>query len=222
MAIRKIIRMGHPVLRRPAEPLARPDIASDATRRLIADMIDTLHDYGGIGLAAPQVGEPIRLAIVEIPEGGASGTIICQGGRFGGWSLYMKDGKPAYDYNMLGLERSTIASATVVPPGKATIELDFAYDGGGMAKGGTGTLTVNGAQVASGRIERTQPIIFSADETADVGIDLGTPVVEAVGSEAKSRFTGKIPSVTVAIRDASAQADAVVKQALAEVQHRIE
>ena len=70
MAIRKIIRMGHPVLRRPAEPLARPDIASDATRRLIADMIDTLHDYGGIGLAAPQVGEPIRLAIVEIPEGG--------------------------------------------------------------------------------------------------------------------------------------------------------
>jgi peptide deformylase len=70
MAIRKIVRMGHPVLRRPAAPLAREDIASDATRRLIADMIDTLHDYGGIGLAAPQIGEPIRLAIVEIPEGG--------------------------------------------------------------------------------------------------------------------------------------------------------
>ncbi len=70
MAIRKIVRMGHPVLRRSAEPLAREEIASDATRRLIADMIDTLHDYGGIGLAAPQIGEPIRLAIVEIPEGG--------------------------------------------------------------------------------------------------------------------------------------------------------
>src|SRR5262245_41824897 len=70
MAIRKIVRMGHPVLREPAQPLAREDIASEATLRLVADMIDTLHDYGGIGLAAPQIGEPIRLAIVEIPEGG--------------------------------------------------------------------------------------------------------------------------------------------------------
>jgi arylsulfatase len=161
-------------------------------------------------------------AEVEIPEGGANGTIICQGGRFGGWSLYMQDGKPAYDYNMLGLERSTIASSAALPPGKATIELDFAYDGGGMAKGGTGTLSVNGSQVASGRIERTQPIIFSADETADVGIDLGTPVVEAVGSEAKSRFTGRIPSVTVAIREANAQVEGAAKQAFAEVQHKTE
>lgn len=71
MAIRKVVRMGHPVLRRPAEPLAREDIASETTRRLIADMIDTMHDYGGIGLAAPQVGEPVRLAIIEIPEGGS-------------------------------------------------------------------------------------------------------------------------------------------------------
>lgn len=71
MAIRKIVRMGHPVLRRPAEPLAREAIGSEATLRLIADMIDTLHDYGGIGLAAPQIGEPVRLAIVEIPEGGS-------------------------------------------------------------------------------------------------------------------------------------------------------
>jgi len=70
MAIRKIIRMGHPVLREPARPLAREEIASETTLRLIADMIDTLHDYGGIGLAAPQIGESIRLAIVEIPEGG--------------------------------------------------------------------------------------------------------------------------------------------------------
>jgi peptide deformylase len=70
MAIRKIIRMGHPVLREPARPLAREEIVSEATLRLVADMIDTLHDYGGIGLAAPQIGEPIRLAIVEIPEGG--------------------------------------------------------------------------------------------------------------------------------------------------------
>ena len=69
-----------------------------------------------------------------------------------------------------------------------------------MAKGGTGTLYVNDQKVAEGRIERTQPMIFSADETADVGIDLATPVVEAIGSERKSRFTGRIPRVTVEVR----------------------
>jgi peptide deformylase len=72
MAIRKIVRMGHPVLRQPAVPIEREAIASEATLRLVADMIDTLHDYGGIGLAAPQIGEPVRLAIVEIPESGSS------------------------------------------------------------------------------------------------------------------------------------------------------
>jgi arylsulfatase len=161
-------------------------------------------------------------AEIEVPPGGASGTILCQGGRFGGWSLYMKDGKPAYDYNVLGMERSSIASPQPIPPGKATIEFDFAYDGGGMGKGGKGTLSVNGKQVAAGRIEKTQPMIFSADETADVGIDLGTPVVEAIGSEAKSRFTGRIPKVTIEVRDVSARADAAVHEAQAEVKRRTE
>jgi peptide deformylase len=63
--------MGHPILRQAAEPMSREAIASEATRRLIADMIDTLHDYGGIGLAAPQIAEPVRLAIVEIPDSGS-------------------------------------------------------------------------------------------------------------------------------------------------------
>ena len=76
----------------------------------------------------------------------------------------------------------------------------FDYDGGGPAKGGKGTLLVNGEKVGEGRIERTQPGIFSADETADVGIDLGTPVVEAIGAEAKSRFTGRIPKLTVEVK----------------------
>ena len=91
-----------------------------------------------------------------------------------------------------------------------------------MGKGGKGTLFVNGQKVAEGRIERTQPMIFSADETADVGIDLGTPVVEAVGAEAKSRFTGKIPKVTVEIRDVNPQAEAAVKKAQTDVRHKTE
>ena len=139
-------------------------------------------------------------AEIEVPQGGANGAILVQGGRFGGWALYVKDGVPAYDYNFLGLQRFTVAATEKLKPGKATIRFEFAYDGGGMGQGGMGTLYVNDNKVAEGRIERTQPIIFSADETADVGIDLATPVVEAIGSEAKSRFTGRIPKVTVEVK----------------------
>jgi arylsulfatase len=161
-------------------------------------------------------------ANVELPKDGARGAILVQGGRFGGWALYMLDGKPAFTYNVLGMERFTIASADAVPAGKATIKFDFQYDGGGMGKGGKGTLSVDGKQVAEGRIERTQPLLFSADETADVGMDLGTPVVEAVGAEAKSHFTGKIPKVILEIRDVNPRAEAEVKRALAEVRHKTE
>jgi arylsulfatase len=139
-------------------------------------------------------------AEVEVPESGANGAIIVQGGRFGGWALYVEDGVPAYDYNFLGLQRTTIAATKRLAPGKATIRFEFAYDGGGLGKGGNGTLFVDGEKVAEGRIEHTQPMVFSADETADVGIDLATPVVEAIGSERKSRFTGHIPRVTVEVR----------------------
>jgi arylsulfatase len=139
-------------------------------------------------------------AEIEVPEGGANGTVIAQGGRFGGWSLYVKDGVPGYDYNFLGLQRFSVTSANKLAPGKHTLVFDFAYDGGGPSKGGKGTLLVDGEKVAEGRIERTQPGLFSADETADVGIDLGTPVVEAIGAEAKSRFTGRIPKLTVEVK----------------------
>jgi hypothetical protein len=107
---------------------------------------------------------------------------------------------PAYDYNFLGLESTTITATKALATGKATIRFEFDYDGGGLGKGGDGTLFVNDKQVAKGRIERTQPMVFSADETADVGIDLATPVVESLGSERKSRFNGHIPSVTVAVQ----------------------
>jgi arylsulfatase len=139
-------------------------------------------------------------AEVEVPQGVANGTIVAQGGRFGGWSLYVKDGVPGYAYNFLGLEQTRIVADKPLAPGKATVKFDFAYDGGGPGKGGMGTLYVNGERVAEGRIEHTQAGLFSADETADVGIDLGTPVVEAVGAEQASRFSGHIPKVTVEVR----------------------
>ena len=134
-------------------------------------------------------------------------------GRFGRWSLYVKDGVPAYDYILLGLQRMSVTSSKPLVPGKHTIRYEFAYDGGGPAKGGTGTLLVDGAKVGEGRIAVTQPGIFSAVEPADVGIDLGTPVVEAIGAEAKSKFTGHITKVTVEVKPMAAPAKAEAEKA---------
>lgn len=161
-------------------------------------------------------------AELEVPEGGGHGILVAQGGRFGGWALYVKDGVPAYDYNFLGMQRTTIAGKEKLVPGKASIGFEFKYDGGGPGKGGMGTLYVNNKKVGEGRIEHTQAGIFSADETADVGIDLGTPVVETIGSEAKSRFTGGIPKLTVEIippkPSDKATGDAAVKEAHKKIQ----
>ena len=117
-------------------------------------------------------------AEVELPQGDANGVILAQGGRFGGWSLYMKDGKPVFTYNFVGLQRFNIASAQAIPAGKSTILYEFTYDGPGMGKGGIGTISVNGQKVAEGRIEHTHCCIFSLDDSADVGMDEGTPVSE--------------------------------------------
>ncbi|WP_340123788.1 arylsulfatase [Methylobacter svalbardensis] len=139
-------------------------------------------------------------AELDIPEAGANGVVIAQGGRFGGWSLYLKDGKPAYTYNFLGLNSYTVSAQEALPKGKTKLVFDFAYDGGGLGKGGMGTLSVDGRKVAEGRIEKTQPMIFSADETADVGIDDATPVVAGIGEGPQTRFTGKIEKVTVEVK----------------------
>jgi hypothetical protein len=172
----------------------RPDLMAGRTSLTLAEGMTGMTE--NVFLNVKNKSKTIT-AEIEVPEGGANGAIIVQGGRFGGWALYVLDGKPGYDYNFLGLERTTIMAADSLPAGDVTIRFEFAYDGGGVGKGGTGTLFVNDQQVAQGRIERTQPMIFSADETADVGIDLATPVVETIGSEAQSRFSGSISRVTV-------------------------
>ncbi len=137
-------------------------------------------------------------ADVEIPAGGANGVIIAQGGRFGGWTLWMKDGKPMYTYNFVGLEETTVAGSESVAPGKATIVMQFDYEGG-RGKGGPVTLSVNGKQVGSGRLTRTEPNAFSADDLADVGVDEGTAVAKGY-TEHTSKFTGRIHKVRVDIR----------------------
>jgi arylsulfatase A-like enzyme len=136
-------------------------------------------------------------AEVVIPDGGGDGVIMAQGGRFAGWSLYMKDGSVSYVHNWVGKERYTIAASAPVAAGKATIRYEFAYDGGDKpGAGGLGTISVNGQKVAEGRIGNTTPFLFSADETADVGIDQATPVTEDY-EEGNNTFTGTIEQVTI-------------------------
>ena len=181
-----------------AEAVGRPDLMGGRTSLTLAEGMTGMME--NVFISVKNKSKTLT-AEVEVPQGGGNGTIVAQGGRFGGWSLYVKDGVPAYDYNFLGMSRSSVVASKPLAPGRSTIRFDFAYDGGGPGKGGVGTIFVNGEQVAQGRIERTQAMMFSADETADVGIDLGTPVVETIGSESKSRFTGRIPKLTVEVRD---------------------
>jgi arylsulfatase len=180
-----------------AEVVGRPDLMAGRTSLTLGEGMTGMLENVFINIKNRS---KTITAEIEIPQGGANGVILTQGGRFGGWSLYLKDGKPAYTYNFLGLQQFTVAAPEALQPGKATLVFDFAYDGGGFGKGGNGTLSVNGNKVAEGRIERTQPMIFSADETADVGIDDATPVVAGIGEGAKTRFTGKIEKVTIDVK----------------------
>jgi arylsulfatase len=175
----------------------RPDLMAGRTSLTLAEGMTGMTENVFLNI---KNNSKIITAEIDVPPGGANGAILVQGGRFGGWALYVKNGVPAYDYNFLGLRSTTIEGRKPLSPGKATIRFEFAYDGGGLGKGGIGTLFVNDKKVAEGRIEHTQPMVFSADETADVGIDLATPVVEAIGSEARSRFNGKISKVTIEVR----------------------
>ena len=112
-------------------------------------------------------------------NGRADGVIPCQGGRFGGWTLYLRGGRPTFTYNWFGLDRYTVASQNPLPDGKATIRYEFVCEGGGSGESGVGTILVNGEKYAQGKIEHTNGNVFSVDDTADVGIDGSTPVDEA-------------------------------------------
>jgi len=158
-------------------------------------------------------------AEVEISQSDANGVVLAQGGRFGGWSLYLKDNKPTYTYNFLGLQRFTIAAPQPLAAGKATIRYEFVSDGGGMGKGGIGMIFVNGGKVAEGRIEHTQCCAFSLDDATDVGMDEGTPVSEDY-KQHDNKFTGKINSVTIDLKEMKAASAEGEHQALREARAR--
>jgi arylsulfatase len=143
---------------------------------------------------------------VDVPADGAQGVIIAQGGRFGGWSLYANDGRAKFHYNVLGIKSYDIEATKPVPTGTTQVRMEFAYDGGGMGKGGTVTLYYDGKEVGSGRVDQTQGFVFSADETTDVGYESGTTVSPDYTAHT-SRFSGKIDWVRIDLGEDARDAD---------------
>jgi hypothetical protein len=139
-------------------------------------------------------------ANVTVPESGAEGVIVTQGGEAGGWVLYAKGGKLKYCYNFFGIDYFIIEAKQPVPAGKHQLRMEFKYDGGGLAKGGDVTLLYDGKAVGKGRVERTQPMGYSADEACDVGKDTGSPASPEYGSR-DNAFSGAIDWVQIDIGD---------------------
>jgi arylsulfatase A-like enzyme len=142
-------------------------------------------------------------AQIVVPDRGANGVIVAQGGAFGGWALYLHQGRPAYCYNLFGLQQFKVYGGREIAPGDHQIRAEFAYDGGGLAKGGTVTLFVDGEPEGNGRVGATVPLLFSGDETTDLGSDTATPVSDDYGIRG-SEFTGRIRWVQLDI-DAAAE-----------------
>ena len=137
-------------------------------------------------------------ANIEVPESGAEGVIITQGGSAGGWSLYAHGGKLKYCFNFFGIEHYITSADKPIPAGKHQVRMEFTYDGGGLAKGGDVALFYDGKAVGKGRVEKTQPMGYSADEACDVGSDTGSPASPDYGPTG-NRFTGKIDWVQLDI-----------------------
>ena len=145
-------------------------------------------------------------ADLEVPDGGAQGVIIAQGGHFGGWSLFAKDGNAKFEYNVLSIKKFGIEATEPIPIGKTQVRAEFAYDGGGFGKGGTVTLYCDGKAVGEGRVEQTQGFIFSADETTDIGYESGTTVSSDYTART-SKFNGKVNWVQIDLGEDAEDAD---------------
>jgi arylsulfatase len=148
-------------------------------------------------------------ADIVVPKEGAKGVIVAQGGAFGGWSVYAKEGKPAYCYNLFGLERFKVYGEEPLAEGEHQVRHEFAYDGGGLGKGGTVALFVDGTKVGEGRIEGTVPMLFSADETLDIGSDSGTPVSDDLPVD-ELEFNGKVRWVEIDLGEDAEDSDHLI------------
>ena len=148
-------------------------------------------------------------AEVVVPDDGGAGALIAQGGQYGGWSLYMHEGRLAYCYNTFGLEQFKTYSDAALSPGEHQVRMEFSYDGGGLGKGGDVALFVDGEPAGSGRVGSTIPMIFSADETTDLGEDTGTSVTDDYAPH-QSSFNGKVKWVQIDLDEAAEDNDHLI------------
>jgi arylsulfatase len=144
-------------------------------------------------------------AEIVVPEDGARGVIIAQGGSIGGWSLYVKEGRLRYCYNLLGVQRFYVDTDRVIPPGLHQVRMEFDYDGPGLGKGGTARLFLEGVALGQGAIAATAAMMFSADDTCDVGKEGGALVAEDYPTP--NDFTGEVNWVEIDVDDAAVDAD---------------
>ena len=187
---------------------ANPDIAGrpqliQGKRQLLFGGMGRLSEYSV--LATKNKSYAVTAEVV-VSEDGADGVIVAQGGVTGGWSIYAKDGNPKFCYNFLGLEHYFVTGEQVLPSGQHQVRMEFAYDGGGLGKGGAVTLYVDGNQVGRGRVEQTEPFVYSADETLDIGVDDASSVSPDY-TQKTSRFNGEVNWVEIAIDEAAEDSD---------------
>jgi arylsulfatase A-like enzyme len=171
--------------------------------------------FGGMGRLSENCVVSIKnkshavTAELEVPKSGAEGVIIAQGANIGGWSLYAKDGKLKYCYNLGGVKYFYVEATKPIPEGDHQVRMEFAYAGGGLGKGGKVTLYIDGKKVGEGDVDATLPMIFSADDGCDVGEDTGAPVSEDYGPHGNA-FNGRVKGVEIAIADAAENSDHLV------------
>jgi arylsulfatase len=182
-------------IRMNAELMGRPSLIRGRT---------TMTYYPGI-VALPDAASPPMCnkswtisADIEVPDAKAEGMIVTHGGLEGGYGLYLRDGKPTFVYNYLGIDRPTFTAKDPLPKGKHKLVVAFKYDGGGMGKGGTVAMNANGKKIAGGRMERSIPIQFSLGEGLDIGMDIGSPIDFTY--ELPFAFTGTIDKVTIELQ----------------------
>jgi arylsulfatase len=148
-------------------------------------------------------------ATIDMPKEGGDGVLVAAGGIVAGYTLFIKDRKPVYEYNWFSQSRYRAAGSKALPPGPATVRVEFEYDGGGAGKGGTAKLFVNGESVGETRVDKTVPARYSADETFDIGMDTGSPVSNDYASP--NRFTGKLKKVDIVLGDSGLSEEDVKK-----------
>jgi arylsulfatase A-like enzyme len=171
----------------------RPQLIAGNSQLLFPGM-KRLSENSVINIKNKSFSVTAQLQVGDVP---AQGVLIAQGGAFGGWALFASAGRAKFVYNVLGIQLFTTEAIEAISPGDHQVRMEFAYDGGGLAKGGAVTLYYDGRQVGEGRVEATQPIVFSADETTDVGDDYGMPVSPEYAQE--SKFNGKIDLIQIDI-----------------------